>query len=134
MKKTAKYDLNLIELSDTFSPAPINENTEKIATQFDTVRAEAATANTAVDQRLQALESHRFAVGSYSGDNTAHVFSLGFTPRFVIVNASSGGGSNMAIGGSSSTPSLSIVSGGFSITGADSTNSSSRHYCYIAYA
>jgi len=39
MQQTKTYKLNLIETSDTFSPDPLNENTEKLEAE---VSAEAA--------------------------------------------------------------------------------------------
>ncbi|MDE6281631.1 MAG: hypothetical protein K2M15_07570 [Oscillospiraceae bacterium] len=87
MQQTEKHKLNLIESSDTFSPAPLNENTQKIedALSAETVRRIAADA--ALDSRVTALEVHKVAVGTYTGNGVAdgQEINLGFAPSIVFV-------------------------------------------------
>ena len=49
MQQTETYKLNLIETSDTFSPAPLNENAQKLESALTAARAEAAAGITAGD-------------------------------------------------------------------------------------
>ena len=49
MQHTDKYNFNLIETSDTFSPEPLNKNTEAIEAQLAAVRGEFAAADAALD-------------------------------------------------------------------------------------
>ena len=85
MQHTDKYKLNLIEISDAFSPDALNENTRKVE---DVLAAQAAaeTADGALDQRLTVLEGRRLVVGAYTGNgdkNGMHV-ELGFTPAALL--------------------------------------------------
>ena len=90
MQHTQTYSLNLIETSDTFSPAPINENTQKledIITAGTSAEAQArADAVTALDARVTALEAHKVAAGTFvgTGDSAIQTINLGFTPIAVI--------------------------------------------------
>ena len=98
MQQTQTYKLNLIETSDTFSPAPLNENMEKLE---DAISASAAD----LDSRVTVLEGHKIATGTYSGNAPSgnsiwQSIPLGFTPIFVYIQT---------IGGS--VP-VSVVSGG----------------------
>lgn len=85
MQQTEKYKLNLIETSDTFSPNPLNENAQKLEAALD-IKANAAD-HAALEQRVQALELHHFAAGTYTGDGNASQFiALGFTPEVVMIH------------------------------------------------
>lgn len=50
MQQTGTYKLNLIETSDTFSPNPLNENTEKLEKALSEGLASETSARTAADQ------------------------------------------------------------------------------------
>lgn len=90
MQHTDKYKLNLIEISDAFSPDALNENTRKVedvlAAQAAAEAAARETADGALDQRLTVLEGRRLVVGTYTGNgdkNGMHV-ELGFTPAALL--------------------------------------------------
>ena len=113
MQQTTKYKFNLIETSDTFSPAPLNDNAQAMETQLDRVEAETAAqlaslaATEAADKAAleQALagasaalqtaigsggENCRFAYGSYvgtgtSGPNGACSLTFDFEPCLLLV-------------------------------------------------
>ena len=90
MQQTETYQLNLIETSDTFSPAPLNENTQKlegIIAAGTSAEAQArADADAALDARVTALEARKIAIGTYHGTgNTVYqTISVGFNPIFVL--------------------------------------------------
>ena len=99
MQQTEKYQLNLIETSDAFSPAALNQNTQKVeaalAAKADTAEtgqqlAALAAANTALDGRVTVLEAHKMVVGSYTGNGIpdGQTIDLGFTPAAVLVGKS----------------------------------------------
>lgn len=90
MQHTDKYKLNLIEISDAFSPDALNENTRKVEDVLAAQAAAEATARDAadgaLDQRLTVLEGRRLVVGTYTGNgdkNGMHV-ELGFTPAALL--------------------------------------------------
>lgn len=93
MQQTETYKLNLIETSDTFSPAPLNENAQKIEAQLQAVQTAQSVEVAALDQRLTVLEGHKAAAGTYKGNvpfndyDSWQSIQLGFTPRFVIVQS-----------------------------------------------
>ena len=82
MQHTDKYQLNLIETSDTFSPEALNENAQKLEAALEAVRAEAATGDAALDQRLQVFEAHRLVIG---GAKEGEKVYLDFTPKVLYV-------------------------------------------------
>lgn len=97
MQHTDKYKLNLIEISDAFSPDALNENTRKVedvlAAQAAAEAAARETADGALDQRLTVLEGRRLVVGTYTGNgdkNGMHV-ELGFTPAAVLLGKDGNG-------------------------------------------
>ena len=47
MQQTNNYSLNLIEMSDTFSPEPLNDNARRLEAALDAARAEAAAGDAA---------------------------------------------------------------------------------------
>ena len=86
MQQTKTYKLNLIETSDTFSPDPLNENTEKLEAEVSAEAAARAAGDAALDQRVTVLEGHKIVSGIYIGDDAnQRVFPLGFTPKIVLV-------------------------------------------------
>ena len=88
MQKTEKYQFNLVEPSDTFSPDPLNQNMEAVEQALDGLsgRSDDGDAQTAaLSARVAKLEQHRFAVGSYKGVGM-HLIScdyVNFTPVLV---------------------------------------------------
>lgn len=88
MQQTEKYKLNLIETTDTFSPAPLNENAQKLEAALTAQEAARAQAGAALDARVQALELHRMAAGTYTGDGSAsgQMIEVGFTPEVVVTD------------------------------------------------
>ncbi len=104
MQQTEKYQFNLIETSDTFSPDPLNENMEKAE---QALSAEAA----ALDSRVTVLEAHKIVAGYHAG--TGFV-DLGFTPAAVFGRGDSG--FCFAIEGHPAAG-LSLAKGGFNHTG-----------------
>ena len=75
MQHTDKYNFNLIETSDPFSPDALNENAEALEAQLaalDAAKAE-QTDLSALSARVGALETGRlrYKFGEYTGDGTA---------------------------------------------------------------
>ena len=86
MQQTKTYKLNLIETSDTFSPDPLNENTEKLEAEVSAEAAARQSGDAALEARVTVLEARRFVAGTYKGDDAnQRVFPLGFTPKIVLV-------------------------------------------------
>ena len=87
MQQTQTYKLNLIETSDTFSPAPLNENMEKVEAGISAEAAARAAETAALDQRVTVLEGRKIVTGTYTGDGNAkgQFINLGFTPRIVVI-------------------------------------------------
>ncbi len=82
MQQTQNLKLNLIETSDPLSPAPLNENAQKLDSGITCLDA----AQTSLSQRVAVLEARHFMVGSYVGDGEqAQEIDLGFTPKGVLV-------------------------------------------------
>ena len=87
MQQTKTYKLNLMETSDTFSPDPLNQNTQMIEDALSAETAQRAADTAALDSRVTTLEAHKVAVGTYIGNGAAsgQVINLGFSPRVVFV-------------------------------------------------
>ncbi len=91
MQQTNKYKFNLIEGSDDVSPAPLNENMEKVETRFGAVEAALADGLAAVEASLgTGGKTARIALGKYTGNGrcgAAHPNSLtfDFAPKVVFV-------------------------------------------------
>lgn len=92
MQQTQTYKLNLIETSDTFSPAPLNENMEKVEAQFSAEAAARQSGDAALSQRVTVLEGRKIVAGTYTGDgiNEGQFINLGFTPIAVFVQCTVG--------------------------------------------
>lgn len=153
MQQTNTYQFNLIEGSDTFSPAPLNENMTKLEAALADARTDAGSglsreeaariaADAALDLRLSALEVHKVAVGSYDGTGAApRNFQLGFTPKAVLVQTTSKTGSESALISPGcpfknqpydARALVEIVSGGFSVNAAN-FNQPTLSYAYFAF-
>lgn len=92
MQQTDKYQLNLIETSDTFSPAPLNDNAQKLEAALQSglggEAAARAAADAALDARVTVLEQPRIACGKFVGDISSgnnQDIPLPFQPQVVIV-------------------------------------------------
>lgn len=86
MKQTETYDLNLIEMSDTFNTAPLNENAQKLESAVVGEAAQRAQDDAALSRRVTVLEGRKIVAGSYSGTNNgSQTIQLGFDPIFVLV-------------------------------------------------
>lgn len=152
MRQTDHYKLNLIDAMDTFSPAPLNENTELLEQALSAVHTEVATgiateiqtraaADTALASRVTVLEGHKFAVGSYTGKGTKagdyQTVNVGFTPKAVFVDGNGLNAMHLAVTGQSVSALIEIVSGGFkvgygtSIAGSGNTNGILYRYAAI---
>ena len=133
MQQTEKYQFNLIETSDTFSPDPLNENMEKLEAALDAVTAHADAGDAALDARLRVFEAKHFVIEGYTGDGTANrEFMLGFDPQMAII-VFTGGGHNVALPGNPVAQSgkklMEIIPGGLRMNGY---NISGTSYHYIA--
>mgnify|MGYP001043898699 CR=1 FL=1 len=126
MQHTNKYKLNLIEKDDTFSPDPLNDNMEKVERALE---AEAA----ALDQRLQAIEAHHVAVGTYTPSNNLDI-DVGFSPLAVIIIGGGGNHCGMLMQGTDNSI-VKVTSHGFLIktSGTGSINHHSYTYGYVAF-
>ena len=78
MQQTSKYQFNLVEGSDDFSPAPLNQNMEKVEEELEGIEESLATV-------MESVDGHKIAVGSYRGSGGTKNVNLGFTPSMVIV-------------------------------------------------
>lgn len=129
MQKTETYKLNLIEMDDTFSPQPLNENAQKLEDAL-------SGAVDALDRRVAALEAHKLVTGSYTGTGGAKTIPLGFDPVLVHVHGASTSGpfGLLAMPGVPATDhssiALQIVPGGFTV--AQHANSTDYSYYYFA--
>ena len=74
MKQTENYELNLLEIKDTLSPVPLNENAQMIDAALKTL-------TTATAERL------KIASGSYTGNGAMSVTiqTPGLKPRAMLV-------------------------------------------------
>ena len=114
MQQTKTYKLNLIETSDTFSPDPLNENTEKLEAEVSAEAAARQSSDAALEARVTVLEARRFVAGTYKGNGIDdQLINLGFTPIAVLVQSSVG--TWMTAGSASPGKILTIQDGGFTV-------------------
>ena len=87
MQQTQNLKLNLIETDDSLSPAPLNENMDKLEAAITAESETRQTETAALDQRLQVLEIHKAVTGTYRGryGEVQLTLELGFTPAAVFV-------------------------------------------------
>ena len=98
MQHTSKYQFKLIEGTDNFSPAPLNQNAQKTETLLAGMEEDLAALEDSVDSQLAAVtaalgsggHTARIAYGSYTGTGTygasnPTVFSCDFYPLLVVV-------------------------------------------------
>ena len=83
MQQTSKYQFNLVETGDAFSPTPLNENIKKVETVLSSVATELGTGG----------QNCRIAHGSYVGkDDGAVTLTFDFYPLVVFVTVPTGDG------------------------------------------
>ena len=108
MKQTEKYKFNLIETSDTFSPAPLNENAENTETQLaalEGVDAAAATAINALNADVHPGapgQIARIATGYYTGKYTIErngvtTLQFDFIPMLIFVFSTKPGNTDTSL-------------------------------------
>ena len=78
MQQTSKYQFNLVENTDDFSPAPLNQNMEKVEEELETLEESLATV-------METVDGHKLAVGSYQGNGGSQTINVGFNPTAVLV-------------------------------------------------
>ena len=117
MQHTETYNLNLIETSDTFSPDPLNQNAQLLEDAVEAARTEFQAADSALDQRLQVIEAHRFKYGTYKSEEYKKLtVNLGFRPKVVFLQNCNGSGSRILFDTTSTVPqSMRIINNGFEI-------------------
>ena len=97
MQQTSKYQFKLIEGTDDFSPAPLNQNAQKTETLLAGMEEDLAALEDSVDSQLAAVtaalgsggHTARIAWGSYTGTGTygasaPTVFSCDFYPVLLV--------------------------------------------------
>ena len=88
MQQTETYKLNLIESTDTFSPAPLNENMQAIegvlAEQAASLKGQAETLNKLAAAALKIAMGTYTGTGTY-GSDSKNSLAFGFQPKLVLV-------------------------------------------------
>lgn len=126
MQQTKTYQLSKIDVDDNFSPAPLNENVDKVEAKFAALDG----ADAALASRVTALEGHTVAIGSYTGTNNTLTIKLGYRPKVVWVSPTSTGGDCYivtALGGYGT-----LNDNGFTLIGGTYANIANAKYMYIA--
>lgn len=129
MQQTETYKLNLIELSDKFSPDPLNENAQKLEAALFAETETRSGQTAGLEQRVAVLESRKIAVGSFTGTGKDLTISLPFTPLAVIAQRNSSFGAGISVKGFPYSG-LHVVDNGFTISA--SLNSDGRSFIYCA--
>lgn len=126
MQKTKNHDLNLVEMSDTFSTQPLNENMETIDAALQAISDTAS----AISKRVVSLEAKHIAFGTYSGSGSSTTITVGFRPRGVAIG---GAYSTVIVGnvGDVNGTYGSLTDSGFRVSGTYSV--SGKSYNYIAF-
>ena len=78
MQQTTKYQFNLVDATDDFSPAPLNQNAQKTETLLAGMEEDLAALEDSVDSQLAAVtaalgsggHTARVTYGSYTGTGT----------------------------------------------------------------
>ena len=81
MQQTSKYQFNLVEGSDDFSPTPLNQNMEKVEEALGDMED-------AIDGVMEVAYNPNnmpFVTGNYTGTGSIVTITLGFKPSLVIV-------------------------------------------------
>lgn len=93
MQHTQKYQLNLIDPSDTLSPEPLNQNAETVEAQLAAVDDKFTAADAAIQKNLgSGGKTARIAWGSYEGTGTygqakPNKLTFDFKPHLLIVTS-----------------------------------------------
>ena len=129
MQQTKNHKLKLIEMSDTFSTGPLNENMETI----DAALKAASDTTSAISQRVGTLEAKHIAIGTYRGQESAFSINVGFAPKAVFIGGNAStlivGAIADGMGGSLA----SLTSTGFTVKGGSSTYGvNNKNYNYVA--
>lgn len=131
MQQTQKYDLNLIELDDPFSPEPINQNTQKLVAKLSALDG----ADAALGERVTVLEGHKLAVGTYTGNGAtaARTIHLGFKPSALLLQSRNSTVCMVTPSLSYGSNDLVITEDGFSVKNDNfRANSANLVYIYLA--
>ena len=138
MQQTSKYQFNLVEGSDDFSPTPLNQNMEKVEEVLDDMED-------AIDGVMEAAytpDNKPYVTGQYTCQSSLLNISLGFKPTMVIVagdTASTDGTPGQYSGvlfSGYSNANASITNDGFSVGDAGTYPNLAqryRRYYYIAF-
>ena len=127
MQQTQNYKLNKPETTDPFTPAPLNENADKLE-----------GALTALDERVTTLEAHKIAAGCFKGNGGTQTIELGFTPIAVFITHRSAIQYTFAVTDFPSYPEkgtahvVTIVENGFVVRYSSVINSSGGDNAYFA--
>lgn len=86
MQHTSKYQFKLIEGTDSFSPAPLNDNMERIEEKLE----ELDVGLTEVQEFLESGENCKIAWGNYTGNGTygssnKNSLTLPFSPKVILI-------------------------------------------------
>ena len=137
MQQTSKYQFNLVEGSDDFSPTPLNQNMEKVEEALEGME-------TAIEESYSS-GNKPYVVGSYTGTGNTQTIEVGFRPSAVLVgkhyssaDASEAGGMCALIGGGGVSGILLFKDNGFTVYDNTSTRYPSvnwKHdgYWYVAF-
>ena len=137
MQQTSKYQFNLVEGSDDFSPTPLNQNMEKVEEALSVLNAAVETAQTTADTAQAAAETLHYVIGSYIGNGGTQDINLGFQPQFLFITAQMTGASKDAsylaiTGGNEYLTTVILKSFGFTVVHGSTkypfTNQSDRVY------
>ena len=132
MQQTDNYKLNLIEKGDTFSPDPLNDNTQKLDAALSAKFTALDAGSAALEERVTALEVHKVAVGRYTGNGTTQTIPLPFAPLAVIIGMTNVVGTSLTIKGHVSAG-VTITNSGFTVTNSgQSMNTKDLIYVYCA--
>ena len=97
MQQTTKYQFNLVDATDDFSPAPLNQNAQKTEDLIEGVEEDLAALGTQISGQLDELEEAlgsgghtcRIAWGSYTGTGSAgsgspNTLTFDFRPMVIL--------------------------------------------------
>ncbi len=97
MQQTTKYQFNLVDATDDFSPTPLNQNAQKTEDLIEGVEEDLAALETQISGQLDELEEAlgsgghtcRIAWGSYTGTGSAgsgspNTLTFGFKPMVIL--------------------------------------------------
>ena len=88
MQQTSKYQFNLVDATDDFSPDPLNQNMEKVEEQFESVETDLSQVHSDLGTTGRNL---RFTTGTYQGngqfgEDHPNSLSFDFIPVAVLVH------------------------------------------------